>query len=134
MPEPISRVDLRPLLPPVRDQGQRGTCLAFAITSGHEVQRAAGMVVAQRLSEEVLYWGGRQVGKHTSGMTFKSAALALGTWGQPEAYLWPYDGLRQESSPTYLPPPEAIDPSNCFKATLQMVDVRVDDSCYAVTM
>ena len=52
----VPPVDLRALMAPVRDQGQRGTCLAFAVTAAHEVGRSGGSS-PEDLSEEALYWG-----------------------------------------------------------------------------
>lgn len=43
--------DMRSLLPPVRDQGERSTCRAFAVTGAHEFARAAGIPVTEHLSE-----------------------------------------------------------------------------------
>lgn len=133
MPGQTSSIDLRPLLPAVRDQGNRGTCLAFAITSAHEVERAAGHQVIRFLSEEVLYWGARQ-SQRTSpagarGLTIESARQALGKLGQPEGHLWPYDGWRDDIRADYQPPPEATDPSNCLRAGLPAAPRSVSEIC-----
>ena len=97
MTDPGVGADLRGLLPPVRDQGQRGTCLAFAVTSAHEVSRSNGAPVAEHLSEEALHWGCKVVdGNWNSGTRFSSAAVALRATGQPEDTIWPYDPKRPE--------------------------------------
>lgn len=96
--------DLRPLLSAVRDQGQRGTCLAFAVTAAHEVARAAGAAVAEDLSEEALYWGCKVVDGHwRSGSRFTSAATALAATGQPLEAVWPYNPARLAGT-AYAPP------------------------------
>ena len=96
--------DLRALLPPVRDQGQRGTCVAFAVTAAHEVARAAGTAVSEDLSEEALFWGCKIIdGNWRSGTSFDSAAGALGATGQPPEAIWPYDP-RRAAGIQYDPP------------------------------
>jgi hypothetical protein len=114
-------VDLRPLLGPVRNQGPfRGTCLAFAVTAMHEL--AAGMT-ADGLSVETLYWSAKQHdGFAAAGTTFEAASAGLTTHGQPHEHLWAYDPLRDDLSPTYQPPPAAIDAGNCRFAKLSPVD------------
>jgi C1A family cysteine protease len=95
---------MRALLPPVRDQGSRGTCVAFAVTAAHEVARAQGEPVAEDLSEEALYWGCKVIdGDWNSGTRFTSAAAALRTTGEPLETVWPYVPGRPEGSP-YGPP------------------------------
>jgi hypothetical protein len=55
-------VDLSGSLGPVRDQGNRGTCLAFATTAGHESTRLSDLGGPRTdLSEELLYWACKQV-------------------------------------------------------------------------
>lgn len=97
-------VDLRPLLPPVRDQGQRGTCVAFAVTAAHEMERASGALVTDDLSEEALYWGCKTAdGNWRSGTQFGSAAVALTNSGQPLEVVWPYN-TRQIAGVPFSPP------------------------------
>jgi len=96
--------DLRALLPPVRDQGQRGTCVAFAVTAAHEIARAAGAAVSEDLSEEALFWGCKIIdGNWTSGTRFSSAAAAIGATGQPPEAVWPYSP-RRAAGIRYDPP------------------------------
>lgn len=95
---------MRALLSPVRDQGQRGTCVAFAVTAAHEVARAAGIAVSEDLSEEALFWGCKLIeGNWNSGTSFGSAAAAIGATGQPLEALWPYDP-RRAAGTRYDPP------------------------------
>jgi C1A family cysteine protease len=87
---------MRAGLPPVRDQGQRGTCLAFAVTAGHEASRP-GIGIPEDLSEEALYWGCKRTdGNWTSGTSFASASTAITRWGQPLEADWPYDATRTD--------------------------------------
>ncbi len=120
-----STVDLRASLPPIRDQGQRGTCLAFAVTAGHEVSRGGG-AAADDLSVEALYWGCKRTdGNWKSGTTFTSAATALGTWGQPVEADWPYDPRRPEGA-EYCPPSRAGG-AGWFRSGLRGFAVSVAD-------
>lgn len=96
--------DLRPWLPPVRDQGQRGTCVAFAVTAAHELDRADGGAVVEDLSEEALFWGCKvSDGNWSSGTRFASAAIALSANGQPVEATWPYEPSRPAGR-SYAPP------------------------------
>ncbi|HVB14007.1 MAG TPA: C1 family peptidase [Candidatus Dormibacteraeota bacterium] len=95
-PSAALSVDLRSLMAPIRDQGRRGTCLAFAATAAHEVGRSAG-AAPEDLSEEALYWGCKRIdGNWNAGTTFGSASAALGRWGQPLEADWPYDATRAD--------------------------------------
>jgi len=106
----VTSVDLRPILLPVRDQGHRGTCLAFAVTALHEVLRAAGATGGEDLAEEAVYWGCKQVdGNWTPGTSFQSASAALPRWGQPAEALWPYDPRRPDGVPYHPPVPPGGD-------------------------
>ncbi len=116
---------MRASLPPVRDQGPRGTCLAFTVTACHESERTQGKSTTVDLSEECLYWGARQVSSLPSGVTFASVTTALDHWGQPEAHCWPYDASRDEADGSYHPPSAAILAKNCFRANLGHLTVDV---------
>lgn len=123
-----SRIDRRPSLLPVQNQGERGTCLAFAVTAAHEMRRFVDVDVLEDLSEEVLYWGCRQVdGNDEYGTSFPSAGAALSRWGQPDEAFWPYDSARDETSSTYAPPTDALDPRHCHKTTLRSIPARWDE-------
>jgi C1A family cysteine protease len=131
MPNRISNIDFRSRMPAVRDQGQRETCLAFAVTSSHELGRSINASVGVYLSEEVLFWGGRQFQKSVlndaGGISVYAAQQALKKWGQPEQYLWPYDGKRDHSALDYQPPQRAIETDNCYRADLQVISLEVDE-------
>jgi C1A family cysteine protease len=101
-------VDLAPWLGPVRDQGPRGTCLAFAVTAAHEWSRQCRRAVSADLSEEYLHWATKGVdGNRSSGTSCRSMATALLATGQCDAKSWPYRGDRDETSSTYEPPADA---------------------------
>ena len=120
---------MRALLPPVRDQGPRGTCVAFAITTAHEVARAAGTQVAEDLSEEALFWGCKVIdGNWKSGTSFGSAAAALGVTGQPLETIWPYEP-RRPAGRRYDPPGKPTADwrkSAMGQASLDLASVRAE--------
>ena len=71
------------------------------------------------LSEEVLYWGCKQIDHNADpGTFFHSASTALARWGQPVEQLWPYDGARIDTDVTYQPPAAAINPAVCNRTSL----------------
>lgn len=124
-PGAVPTSDLRGSLGPIRDQGQRGTCLAFAVTAAHEVARTSGSP-SDDLSEEALYWGcKRSDGNWSHGTTFRSAATAIGRWGQPLEVAWPYDATRQEGQP--YAPPTGPGGSSWFRSGLRRIAVNLAD-------
>ena len=121
-----THIDLRPLFPPVHDQGERGTCVAFAVTAAHEIFRAANTSSIEDLSEEILYWGCKQIdGDLEPGTSFSSAMMALRKWGQPAEALWPYDKSRDDTTTSYIAATQAIDPRACYKAQLREINSTI---------
>lgn len=93
--------------PPAKDQGRRGTCVAFAVTAGHELARAEGT----DLSAEFLHWAAKQrdgFPRTTEGTTIAAAIRALGEAGQPPESLWPYSADRDARAADYAPPANAL--------------------------
>lgn len=85
----VPSVDLRPYLLPVRDQGRRQSCLAFATSTAHEHHVGPG----ELLSVEYLFYHAvaRMPGADPStGTTMAAAAAALADNGQPMEAVWPY--------------------------------------------
>jgi C1A family cysteine protease len=121
-------VDLSSRMLYVQDQGLlRGTCLAFAVTASHELSRSPEIGPLEDLSEEMLYWGAKQVeGNHRSGAQCQSMDAALTRWGQPLESLWPYDPLIDDTQSTYQPPAACLQPGNARKARLQKIAVSVE--------
>ncbi|MCA4158020.1 C1 family peptidase [Priestia megaterium] len=81
-------VDLRIDFPPVRDQGSRGTCTAFAVTACHEHHRNVDYI----LSEEFLFSGAKHLdGEHdTNGISIPSALKAILHYGHARNSIFPY--------------------------------------------
>ncbi len=115
-----TNADISSELGPVRDQGRRGTCLAFATCAAHEQARLRRRGEPRRqLGEELLYWRCKQLdGDHEEGTSVSSASCALRQPGQSAAGLWPYQGERDASAADYCPPPAALDRSAMRRASL----------------
>lgn len=104
-------VDLRSKLLPVRHQGRRQSCLAFASSTAHEHQAAPG----EHLSVEYLFFHAveRTPGKDPgAGTTMLATAEALAQVGQPLETVWPYT---PEPVTPWSPPSLTTAP---FKATM----------------
>lgn len=126
--EPDTVIDLRNRLLPVGDQGRRGTCVAFALTSVHEADRGPHVEAGlpEDLAEEVLFWGAKQIdGDRNDGTRFTSANQALQRWGQPAEHFWPYGDGRDHRDASYEPPADAIAAPNCYRTTLRPVAIDV---------
>jgi hypothetical protein len=80
--------DLRHLFGPVRDQGQRPTCLAFAASDTHAALRDAW----EPLSCEYIFFHAQQRAGRTAkdGATLPTMLEALRHDGQPHEAGWPY--------------------------------------------
>lgn len=115
--------DLSAKLGPVRDQGPRGTCLAFAATAVHEqARRRRRGAWTEVLGEELLYWTCKQAdGNWFAGTSPQSVGDALASPGQSAAALWPYDPNRDETDGAYSPPAGAQAPEAMRMATLRPV-------------
>lgn len=97
-----SRVDFRDDLPPVRQQGRRQTCLAFATSTAHEQRRGS----PDALSVEYLFFHAvaRTHGANPdAGTSMDAAAAALAFDGQPIESVWPYQST-QLYVPAWSPP------------------------------
>jgi C1A family cysteine protease len=94
-------VDLRSTLPTIRDQGDRGTCTAFAVTANHEFCRSHSL----RLSEEDLFWQCFTVDPSclANGTCFPGALMVLLNSGQVEYSVWPYSDVNPTAD-QYVPP------------------------------
>ena len=101
------KTDLRHLLGPVRDQGPRPTCLAFAASDGHAALRDGLMP----LSCEYAYFHAQRRGRRApdQGATLSTMLDALRLDGQPSESGWPYLDMLPDSGWT---PPSVTGP--CF--------------------
>ena len=102
----------------IRDQGRRGTCIAFAATAAHEHARTLRHgPLSDDLSVEMLFWRCKQLDASTTdGTTFHSARNALRDPGQCDDTHWPYTPIRDLTAP--YDPPAAVATANMSRATM----------------
>ncbi len=101
----ITGCDQRPAQTPVRDQGDRPTCVAFAVTAAHEWMAGSG----EDLSPEHAHWAAKARDGHAGEATTAQAALTgIAEERHAVELAWPY-GQPAWPAP---PPPEASLPSN----------------------
>ena len=95
--------DLRDRMEPVRDQGRRPTCLAFAASAVH---RAAHRHPSELCPEWLYYHATRRDGlRPDQGSTIEATCAVIPTEGQPDEAFWPY---RLDTNPTPYRPPGGI--------------------------
>ncbi len=77
-------------MPPIRDQGKRGTCVAFTLTAIHEYENRA---TKADYSEGYLYYKAKQIDQQpvSCGTQQSCAAQILQDDGQCGENLWPYN-------------------------------------------
>lgn len=121
--------DISAELGAARDQGPRGTCLAFAASAVHEQARLRRRGEPRpELGEELLYWRCKQLdGNREDGTSVDSAHGALKQPGQSAAELWPYDGNRDSRASVYAPPEAALDTSVLRRATLSEITASAEN-------
>ena len=78
---------------PIRDQGARGTCVAFAMVACREYIEFSRKGDYLPLSEQFLYWGAKRKDQrpHLSGTFIRYATLACSDYGICEGKHWPYN-------------------------------------------
>jgi Papain family cysteine protease len=87
-------VDLRDLLPPVRDQGRRGTCLSVAVNDGHHAARSR----PPALSIDYLHYQAVQLDEGSDindGVSIDAIRQALVEVGHPAESECPYSEDRR---------------------------------------
>jgi len=103
----IPEVNLIPQMPPIRNQGDRGTCVAHAALSAFEhFNRKKGN--GQDLSEQFCYWSCKQNDGRPSGFgTWLRVALpVLKRDGCCTEVTWPYNPHRKAGDEGQGPPPD----------------------------
>lgn len=99
----IVQTDLRPLFGPIRDQGQRPTCLAFAASDLHAALRRPWAP----LSCEYLFYHAQQRAKRKphEGALLSTMLDAVRLDGQPHEADWPYLRVLPTDLSLWAPPP-----------------------------
>jgi hypothetical protein len=107
--------DLRGKLGAAREQGQRPTCLVFAVSGAHEFRRG----VPDYLSPEYLHYAGAQRSHKdpAKGLSRPFVREALKDDGQPLDAEWPY-AASAPAAKDWKPPPSV---QNIHKATIDFV-------------
>jgi C1A family cysteine protease len=96
-------IDLRGQFGPVRDQGQRPTCMAFAASDAHSAARTS----LDALSVEFAYFHAvrRAIPPDPhAGVSFDQMARAIYEDGQPPEVSWPYLPTLPADIATWRPP------------------------------
>jgi C1A family cysteine protease len=100
------QVDLREHLPPVRNQGSRGTCVAFACVAVREFLLGDGSAQGD-LSEQFLYWDCKRRDLISGPGTFVSTGITcLESDGVCLEQVWPYNPRPIGGNEGQGPPPE----------------------------
>ncbi|MFC1762208.1 C1 family peptidase [Planctomycetota bacterium] len=92
---------------PVRDQGHRGTCVAFASVGLREYLERC----SSELSEQFLYWACKQLDgfPNEAGTFIHTAMSALSTKGVCERTTWPYNPEEDPGNESQAPPPDGAE-------------------------
>jgi hypothetical protein len=89
--------DLRPALGPVRDQGRRATCLAFAASAVHGLLQGYD---GQLCVEWLFYHAVTRAGDDPAdGSTIEDTEAVLRELGQPDDAFWPYEAAQPDLLP-----------------------------------
>jgi Papain family cysteine protease len=103
-----------------RDQGQRGTCLAFATSAAHQVVRGDG---TEQCVEWLFHGAKLRDGLTDDATTPAAVRAALKEEGQPAEAVWPYDKLRVHGVGSYAPP--SLNGAACYKRSSSTTDAKV---------
>lgn len=100
-----SIVRLTDQMRPVKDQGERGTCVAFSSVALREFLEKAEL----EFSEQFLYWACKELdGIPDAGTFIHTAMAALSEYGVCLASTWPYKTRQDDTNESQDPPsPEA---------------------------
>lgn len=122
------RVDLTSRLGPARDQGNRSTCLAFAVSAAHEMALYDDHDLLDTC-EEYLYWAAKQHGTPGPGTTFGAVRDGLSAKGQPLEEAWPYAPDLDDLLPGYQPPAAAHTAQPRWSPSLSPVPATAKSVC-----
>jgi hypothetical protein len=111
------KVDLRDHMPPIRNQRNRGTCVAFACTAVREYLLGEEASVQGDLSEQFLYWNCKQRdGYDGSGTWIRVGMEALKEDGICVEDVWPYNPNPVPDNEGQGPPPtDALEAADDYR-------------------
>jgi len=134
-------------LPPIRNQGARGTCVAFATVACYEHHLIKGGGAPPDMSEQYLYWDcKRKDGMPTTeGTWIRFAASCINLDGVCQETTWPYNPTIIPGNESQAPPPprapiEALgfrSPSNRAIPPNSVIDIKAElcaDRCVAFSI
>ncbi len=110
--------DLLDQLPPVRNQGGRGTCVAHAVLGVREqLELAAGAPRDLNLSEQYVYWWCKaHDGIPVVSGTYVSVGMrCLANTGAPLEAMWPYVSVEKQDQGQGPPPAAAANGDPAFR-------------------
>jgi C1A family cysteine protease len=109
-------VSLIDRFPAIRNQGQRGTCVAFASMAYLEYHLSVGSAKNPRRSEQFFYWACKEVdGTNTEGTTLASARKALKSHGVCLNATWKYNAEHGATEGQGPPPARAVAEAKAMK-------------------
>ena len=93
-------------MPPIRDQGERWTCVAFATCAVVEYAFCREKMMKLDLSEQFQYWNCKQQEGNTNNGTYPEISFALANRdGICKESTWQYNPRENPANPIYSPPP-----------------------------
>jgi hypothetical protein len=109
-------VNLRDRMPPIRNQENRGTCVAFACTAVREYLLGEEASAQGDLSEQFLYWGCKERdGYDGSGTWIRVGMEVLKDMGICVEQVWPYNPNRMPNNEGQGPPPDgAVEAADAY--------------------
>ena len=117
------------LLPPVRNQGSRGTCVAHAVIAVREqLEIAAGSPPEMNLSEQYVYWWCKAHDgiPKVSGTYVSVGMRCLNETGVPWEEVWPYVSRETGDQGQGPPPPAAENGDPAFRTLRSQEFNRTD--------
>jgi hypothetical protein len=105
---PRTAASLVKKFPPVRDQGERGTCVAFASVAFLEFHLSGGAPTAPLLSEQFVYWACKDSDglPDVEGTYVRAARAVIKSRGSCLAKTWRYHSLPNAQNEGQGPPPD----------------------------